>query len=124
MRTTWISSTDNELGCLAAGIPGQVEGSNTIGFIRKNAIPKGKKITYTNMVCDYKPLKEEKYRVRLTIGGDKLIYNDETASPAASLLKTKIIVSITISDAHKGACFMGIDIKNYFLQTYLPPGQR
>eukprot|EP00957_Ditylum_brightwellii_P048996 3717602-Ditylum_brightwellii.AAC.1 len=79
MRTTWLPSTSNELGRLAGGIPGQVEGSNTIGFIKRNAIPKGEKITYANMVCDYKLLKAEKYRVRLTIGGDKLNYNDETA---------------------------------------------
>eukprot|EP00957_Ditylum_brightwellii_P084027 6387928-Ditylum_brightwellii.AAC.1 len=42
MGTTWILSPDNELGCLAAGIPWQVEGSNIIRFIKRNAIPKGK----------------------------------------------------------------------------------
>eukprot|EP00957_Ditylum_brightwellii_P194893 14847355-Ditylum_brightwellii.AAC.1 len=68
MCATWISSTGNELGCLAGGIPGQVQGSNTIRFIKQNAIPKGKKITYANMVCDYKLLKAENDRVRLTIG--------------------------------------------------------
>ena len=41
------------------------------------------------MVCDYRPLKEEKYRVRLTIGGDKLDYNNETVSPIATLIDTK-----------------------------------
>eukprot|EP00957_Ditylum_brightwellii_P133282 10162831-Ditylum_brightwellii.AAC.1 len=49
MRNTWLTFTDNELGCLADGIPGSVEGSNT-GFIKKSAIPKGKKVTYTNML--------------------------------------------------------------------------
>ena len=76
------------------------------------------------MVCDYRPLKDEKIRVRLTIGGDKLPYNDETSSPAADLLETKILLNSTISDAHKGARFMGIDIKNCFLMTNLPTGDR
>eukprot|EP00957_Ditylum_brightwellii_P118013 9000906-Ditylum_brightwellii.AAC.1 len=71
-----------------------------------------------------RPLKEEKYRVRLTIGGDRLVYDDKTASPAASLLETKIIVDSTISDASKGAQFMGIGIKDVFLQMPLPPGKR
>eukprot|EP00957_Ditylum_brightwellii_P196504 14972391-Ditylum_brightwellii.AAC.1 len=63
MCNTWISSTGNELGRLADGIPGQVEGSNTIGFIKKSAISKGKKITYANMMCDNKPLKEENIKL-------------------------------------------------------------
>ena len=54
------------------------------------------------MVCDYRPLKEEKYRVRLTIGGDKLEYDNETASPTANLIDTKNLVNSTISDAHQG----------------------
>ena len=39
--------------------------------------------------------------MRLTIGGDKLDYFDETASLAASLLETKLILNSAISDAHK-----------------------
>eukprot|EP00957_Ditylum_brightwellii_P129459 9875436-Ditylum_brightwellii.AAC.1 len=76
------------------------------------------------MACDYRPLKQEKYRVRLTIGGDELVYDDETASPAASILETKIIVNSTIPDASKSAHFMGIDIMDFSLQTPLPPGKQ
>ena len=76
------------------------------------------------MVCDYRPLKEEKFRVQITIVEDKLPYDDKTASPAADLLETKILLNSTISDAHKGARFMGIDIKNCFLMTSLPTDKR
>ena len=65
------------------------------------------------MVCDYRPLKDEKYRVRLTIGGDKLDYKKETAFPAANLLDTNSLLNSTISDAHKGAQFMSLDIKDF-----------
>ena len=113
-KTTWIKSTGNKLGKLADTIPGRVSGSGTIGYMKKSQIPRGKNVTYENMVCNYKPLKAEKCCVRLTIGGDCLVYNDETASPAASLLETKIMVNSTISNAKKGAWFMGIDIKDFF----------
>ena len=100
MQKTWWNSTTNELAGLSQGIKNRVTGTNSVCFIKKSQIPKGKVITYANMVCDYRPLKEEKYHVRLTIGGDKLQYNDETASPTADLLETKILVNNTISDAH------------------------
>ena len=76
------------------------------------------------MVCNYRPLKEEKYQVQLTIGGDKLDYDNETASPTANLLDTKILINSTISDAKKNARFMTIDIKDCFLMSPLPPGER
>ena len=76
------------------------------------------------MVCDYRPLKDEPYRVRLIIGGDKLEYDKETASPTTNLLETKLLLNSVISDAHKGARFLGIDIKDFFLLTFLPPGDR
>ena len=123
--TTWWTSIENELGRISQGIiPDRVHGTNAINFIKKSEIPYGKTVTYSNMVCDYRPLKDEKYRVRLTVGGDKLPYNDETASPTADLLETKILLNSTISDAHKGARFMGIDIKNFFLMTSLPTKNR
>ena len=75
------------------------------------------------MVCDYRPLKDEPYRVRLTIGGDRLDYEKEIASPA-NLLETKLLLNSVTSDAHKGAKFLGIDIKDFFLLTYLPGGER
>ena len=120
----WKRSIGNELGRLSDGIPGRVRGTKAVRWIHKKEIPKNKKVTYANMVCDYRPLKEEKYRVRLTIGGDKLEYNNETASPTANLVDTKILINSTISDAHKGARFMSVDIKDCFLMTPLPLDDR
>ena len=55
------------------------------------------------MVCDYIPYEQEKYRVRLTFGEDRLTYNNDVSSPAASLLETKLLLKSTIFDASKGA---------------------
>ena len=58
--------------------------------------------------------------MRLTIGGEKIKYDKERASPAANLLDTKLLLNSTILDAHKGARFMSLDIKDCFLMTPLP----
>ena len=55
--------------------------------------------------------------MRITVGGDRLDYNDDAGSPAANLLETKILLNSVISDAHKGARFMSADIKDHFLAT-------
>ena len=62
--------------------------------------------------------------MRLTIGGGKLEYDKETASPAANLLDTKLLLNSTILDAHKGARFMSLDIKDCFLMNTLPVGEQ
>ena len=51
--------------------------------------------------------------------GDKLTYNEDLAAPAANLLETKILINNTISDAHHGARFMSVDIKDHFLVTLI-----
>ena len=81
-------------------------------FILKSKVPSDRIVIYANMVCGYRPHKQEKHRVRLTVGGDRLPYNDDVSSPLASLLETKLLLS-TISDASKGARFMTIDTKDF-----------
>ena len=115
---TWGNSLSNELGRLAQGI-GAVKGNNALNFIPRHKIPKGKKVAYANMVCDHRPLKKEKFRVRLTLGGDVLEYEGNASSPAASLLEAKLLLNSVISDAHLGAKFMSIDLKDFFLQSIL-----
>ena len=48
-------------------------------------------------MCDYLPLKSEPYRVRLTVGRDRLEYPNDTSSPVASLLEPKLLFNSTIS---------------------------
>ena len=118
MKKNWIDSLSNELGRLTQGIH-SVKGNDVVDFILKSDVPIDRIVTYANMVCDYRPHKDEKHRVRLTVGGDRLVYNDDTASPAASLLETKLLLNSAISDASKGARFMTLDIEDFFLQSYM-----
>ena len=117
--TTWQLSASNELGSLANGIR-DIKGNKAIVYILKDAVPPDKKVTYANMVCDYCPDKDNQYWTCLTIGGDKLDYFGNTASPAASLLKTKLLINSVISNSHRGARFASLDIKDHFLQSDLP----
>ena len=119
----WTRSLSNEWGRLAKGNKYGVHGTDTIEFIHKHELPNGQRVTYATYVLDYRHLKEEQHRVRITVGGDRLIYPGDTGSPAANLLETKILINSTISDAHKGARFMSADIKDYFLATPMPTSE-
>ena len=59
------------------GVAGRIKGTDTMEFIKKADVPKHEKVTYANFGCDFRPLKSEKHRVRMTIGGDKLEYADD-----------------------------------------------
>ena len=80
-------------------------------------MPNGRNITYATFVLDYRPLKSEPHRVRITVGGDKLTYANDAGSPAANFLETKLLVNSTISDATRGARFMSTDLKDFFSHT-------
>ena len=116
--TIWKTSITNELGRLAKGIK-EVKGNDVIEFIMKKQIPPNKKVTYANMVCDYRPLKSDPWRTRLTIGGDMLDYYGDATSPASTLLDTKLLINSVISDSKKGAIFLTLDLKDHFLQSLM-----
>jgi hypothetical protein len=81
-------------------------------------IPKDRKITYGKIVCDYKPHKQEKERVRLTAGGNRLGYSGDIATSTADITTFKILINSTLSTDN--AAMMMMDIKNYYLGTPLP----
>jgi hypothetical protein len=65
-RIEWMRSTANEIN--------RLYNTNTIRFIQRSNIPKGRKVTYGSFVVDIKDHKEEKERTRLTVGGDQIEY--------------------------------------------------
>jgi hypothetical protein len=108
------TSFSNEIGHLAQVVGGRMKsGHENIFFIPKRQVPTGRQVTYANPVCDYRPLKDDPYRVCLTVGGDKLPYASDAGAPAASLLEVKILFNSVISTP--GARFAAADIKDYFL---------
>jgi hypothetical protein len=95
-----------------------IPGTDTCFCVELTNIPKDRKITYGKIVCDYKPHKKEKERVRLTVGGDMLDYSGDVATSATGITTFKILINSTLSAAD--AAMMIMDIKNYYLGTPLP----
>ena len=82
-KNIWQIALSTKLVRLVQGVQ-DIQSSDAIDFIPFHQVPpQGLIVTYANMVCDICPLKTEKYRVRLTVRGDRLQYPDDTASPAA-----------------------------------------
>jgi len=111
---TWNPSMANEIGRLAQGIGNRIKGTNTIQFIKKEAIPKNKTVTYARVVADYRPLKSEPYRTRLTVGGNLLHCSDKTKTDCATLPTIKTFLNSVISTP--GSRFATGDIKNFYLE--------
>jgi hypothetical protein len=88
-----------------------ISGTNTAFFIDLKSIPKNRKITYGKLVCEFKPNKNEKHRVRLTVGGDIIDYSGDTATSMADINTFKILINSTFSTQE--AKMMMVDIKNY-----------
>ena len=67
---------------------------------------------------DILPLKDEKYRVRITVGGDKLDFCGDASSVTASFATVKPLLNSVVST--KGAVFTTADIKDFFYSSFLP----
>eukprot|EP00804_Cyclotella_cryptica_P006740 CCRYP_015699-RA/>CCRYP_015699-RA protein AED:0.48 eAED:0.59 QI:0/0/0/0.33/0/0.66/3/0/297 len=116
-RTIWKNAYGKELGHLAQGIPSTVQGTNTIVFIAPNQIPPTcqKDVTYGRICANFRPEKEDPYRIHLTVGANRITYPGNCGTPTADMLTTKVLLNSVIST--KGARFMTIDIRDFYLNT-------
>jgi hypothetical protein len=117
LQPLWTRGFGNECGRLFQGIR-DIPGTDTGFFIELKNIPNDRKITYGKIVCDYKPHKKEKERVRLTVWGDILDYSGDVVMSTADITTFKIPINSTLST--KDSAMMMMDIKNYYLGTLLP----
>lgn len=114
----WEQSCAEEMGRLAQGLPPEIPtGRNTIRFISKNEVPRGKRVTYLRVVSTYRPNKEKQHRVRFTVGGNLLEYNGNTSAPTSDLTTYKIMVNSILST--KDAKAVTIDLSDFYLCTNL-----
>jgi hypothetical protein len=94
----------HEIGQLIQGIR-NVPGTYACFFIPKSLVSAHKRPTHGRIYCSYQPQKEEKYCVRLTIGGNQIDYPGNKSTPTADLTM-----------AH-GVKFLGINLANFYLNT-------
>ena len=118
-KIQWDKSAANEFGRLADGVGNRVKGTKTIEFIRKCDVPQSrmKDVTYGSFVSNVRNEKTEKNRTRFVVGGDRINYPGEVATPTAEMLVAKLLFNSVIST--KGARFMTMDISNFYLMTPL-----
>ena len=118
-KVVWSRSSANEFGRLAQGVGGRIKGTNTITFIRKSDVPhdRRKDVTYGQFVCTIRPGKDETHRTRFTVGGDRVNYPGEVATPTADMMVAKLLFNSIISTPK--ARFMTMDISNFYLMTPL-----
>jgi hypothetical protein len=117
LQPLWTRGFGNECGRLFQGIR-DIPGTDTCFFIDLKNIPDDRKIIYGKIVCDNKPHKKEKERVRLTVGSDILDYSGDVATSTAVITTFKILINSTLST--KDAAMMMMDIKNNYIGTPLP----
>jgi hypothetical protein len=84
-------------------------------FYPQSLIPAHKRPTYGCTCCNYQPQKEEKHRVRLTVGGNRIDYQGNKSTPMTNLTTAKLLINSTISTP--GAKFLGINLANFYLNT-------
>ena len=119
LRETWGKGHTKEVGRLAQGLPGVVDGTNTMRFVTKESIPaeRLRECTYARIVCNVRPEKEDPIRVRITVGGNLINYPWDCGTPTADILTVKLLRNSVVSTP--GAKFFTIDISNFYLNTPL-----
>jgi hypothetical protein len=117
LQPLWTQCFGNECGHLFQGIR-DIPGTDTCFFNGLKKIPNDRKITYSKKVCDYKPHKKEKDRIRLTLAGDILGYSGDVVTSMADITTFKILINSTLST--KDAAMMMMDIKSYYISIPLP----
>jgi Reverse transcriptase (RNA-dependent DNA polymerase) len=113
----WIRGAAKEFGRLAQGCTSQnmPTGSDTIRFVDIKTLPPGLKATYARIVSSYRPTKDDPYRIRLTVGGDRVEYEGDVSTKSADLATVKLLLNSVIST--RNARFATIDIKDFYLNT-------
>ncbi|KAL7483106.1 hypothetical protein ACHAW6_008758 [Cyclotella cf. meneghiniana] len=118
-KQTWGIAFGNKIGWLAQGIPGRVKGTKP-SISKQDQIPKDrtKDVTYVQIVCNVRPEKvNEPNLCQITVGGDRINYPFEVATPTADLLMVKLLLNSIMSTKEDRFCW--IDIKNFYLCTPL-----
>jgi hypothetical protein len=108
-KIKWMRSTANDIN--------RLYNTNTILFIRRSNIPKGRKVKYGSFVVDIKEHKDEQERTRLTVGSNQIEYPGDKSIRTAGLTTAKNIINSVISTL--GAKFLVIDIKKIYLNNPL-----
>ena len=115
----WDLACTREWARLLNGPPPDIpSGRNTFRFISKSDVPSHKKVTYLRIVSNFRPQKADPYRIRFTVGGDRLDYAGETTTRTSDLTTFKIGINAILSRPGWKACTL--DLSDSYLCHRLP----
>ena len=97
------------------GVGRQIQGTETIKFLRYHEMPKSWRPTYAYFVCELCPQKTEKECTRLTVGGNLIDYPDTVTTRTFDLFTFKMHINSTLSRPNRKYC--SFDIKSFCLNT-------
>ena len=75
-----------------------MEGTYTMFCVAQDQVPRDrpKDISYSRIVVDYRPQKEEPNRTRLTVGDSLIVFAGDVRTPTEDITTSKLIINITI----------------------------
>ena len=88
-------------------------GTNTIFFVTKDKLPSGRTVTYGIIVVKIRPQKAERYRTRLTVGGNLINFPGNVTTPTSDLITAKLIFNSVLST--NNVKFMCADIAHFYI---------
>ena len=105
---------ENEIGNIFQGIRG-IKGTEKCIFIHRHEVPQEINVTYIRIVCDIRTHKKETHRVRLSVGGNNLTYDDPVSSPTSDLIMTKLPQNRILSTPEEK--YLIVDENNFILNN-------
>ena len=115
----WGKAYAKELGILYQGLPGVIDGTDTLDFINKDELPfdRHRDVNYGQIVCNYWEEKEGPYQAWLVVGGHRINYPGEVGTLTVDILILKLLLDSIVSTP--GAKFFTADIRIFYLMTPL-----
>ena len=117
-KQVWENGCSKEFARLCQGRSrDDTSGTDTITWIHPHELPANKRPTYIRVCANYRPQKSDPYRVRCTLGGNRINYPGPKSAPTASFSLVKLLLNGVLSTPN--AKFHTIDIKDFYLSTTL-----
>lgn len=115
-KEKWYNACAKEFGRILNGRKSDnSKGTNTLFFKHSQELPKGCKATYLRVVANIRPQKADPYRIRFTVGGDRVTYTGNVHTPTADITTAKILFNSVLSTP--GARVAGADLTDFYLKT-------
>jgi hypothetical protein len=121
MMEIWQTAFGKDLGGMAQGNDKMGQKGTNFIFVMTHAevllIPADRTVTYARVVVNFFPQKLNPHQIRITARGNLINYPGELTTRTANLTTSKLMWNSVLST--KGAKYMCLDIKNFYLTAPL-----